>query len=633
MKRAKKYYRLMVLIIMFHTSFICFACGQEESRIPTVKDLFKENLGNLENKNRIMEINRKENLEKYRQDIARLYELQLEYANSVRELVRTKKELTKKKTEQTVFTIEKESRSKVLESQKAGLKLFDENHTNLIKSFQAELPPAYFVHRVAYIESGVESEPKNRYDFLSKYLRDRSEKYYTELINIEKVNNGEDIFREYIKSIQATYAALLEHAEFALPACDQAREKQVKMLYYVSEIYAVEGGRASEQHKAAELTMEKNDQYKIVSVEISENQPGLPGITFCEELDKSRLLDFLARVKAQKEKTKELQKGQQKLWSSFWDNKKEIINSIAKNMAEKEKIIKSVEETKKEIKNIDKDIKRLKDEENDILDKMNDLEKEIKKAELKYLSAMADRKLDIVLEGKGKSPEEAVMYLLKEGEKMSNMRFRQITMELYGSFPTKEESWTENIRNKLISFKPLGWLRRGEEFNTAATLTYRINIPKELVPIRDYEANIRGEFIESIKGHSSEIYKDKLVEKEWWHVGFSDFGYVYEDALAFLDQNGGGWSLPSREELASIRSQEPGQISVIPGIKGNNPYWTKDTAKNGNPYGFCFGSQGNCNKVLSGNSMDYSKNDGLAVILVRYKSKREPAASTQAIND
>jgi hypothetical protein len=628
MKRSTGYYRAMVLIIMLHTSFTCFACGQEEPRIPTVKDLFKENLGNLKNKNRIMEINRKENLEKYRQDIARLYELQLEYANSVRALVRTKKKLTKKKTEQTVFTIEKESRSKVLESQNAGLKLFDENHTDLTKSFQAEPPPAYFVHKVAYIESEVKSEHRNRYDFLSKYLRDRAEKYYTDLINIERVKSGEDIFIEYIKSIQATYAALLEHAEFALPECDQAREKQVKMLYYVSEIYAVEGGRASEQYKAAELTIENNDQYKIVSVEIGENQPGLPGITFCDEQDKSRLLEFLERVKAQKEKTKELQKGQQKLWSSFWDNKKEIINSIAKNMAEKEKIIKSLEETKKEIENIDKDIKRLKDEENEILDKMNDLEKGIKKAELKYLSAMADRKLDIVLEGKGNSEEEALMNLLKEGEKMSNMRFRQITMELYGSFPTKEKSWTENIKNKLISFKPLGWLRgEGGEFNTAATLTYRINIPKELVPIRDYQANLRSEFIESIQGQSGEIHKDKLVEKEWWHVGFSDFGYVYEEALAFLDQNGGGWSLPGREELASIRSQEPGQISVIPGVKGNNPYWTRDIAKNGNPYGFCFGSKGNCNKVLSGNSMDYPKNDGLAVILIRYKSKKEPTAS------
>lgn len=624
MKRSTRYYKGMILLIILHTFLTIYTCGREESKIPTVKEIFQEGkkILDLKKKNEIMESNRKKNLDKYRQDIAYLYELQKTYSNAVRNLVKIKMDLTKGTSEQISLKIKREGLANMLKSHEAGLQLFDKNLEDLEKIFHAEDPPTYFVHKTAYIKAELDSDTKYGSNTLTGYLRGSTEKYYADFINVAKRSTKVPL-QKYIKSINTIYTTLLEHAELALPDCEQGDSdlKQKGMRYYVSEIYAVEGGRVSKAEDDVSQYTENIEGFKISEFDMAENPTESFGITFCEAQDKSRLEDFRRRVNTQKEKTREMQNSQDRLWASFWDSKKEIIFRMDKNMEEKRKITTEAFTVRNEIKDIDSKIKNLENEEGKTRARGDQLKKEIKEAQSKYLSALADRKLDIVVESKGESKEQALSNLLMEGEKMSNMQFRQITMELYGSSTVKEKRWVMNIKNKLIDYTPLGWYRVGGEggFVTAAKLTYRVNILKELIPIRDFEAIVTSDFIERTKGESGDIYKELLMKDEWWHIGFSDAGYTYDEAPNFFSKNGGNWLLPTIEDMESIRSQEPGHISIITDIKDDTPYWTRDIAKNGNPYGYCFGSNGNCSKIFSGQSRDYPKSDGLALILIRKK--------------
>lgn len=106
-------------------------------------------------------------------------------------------------------------------------------------------------------------------------------------------------------------------------------------------------------------------------------------------------------------------------------------------------------------------------------------------------------------------------------------------------------------------------------------------------------------------------FKGPNDEKEWWHIGFSDYGFTYKDAKEILSTNKDGWALPSIDDLKNCTPM--GNFKVREDIA----YWTSDKAKNGNPYGFCFGKNGGqCNENEK-SFKEFDETDSLGTIFVR----------------
>jgi hypothetical protein len=102
-------------------------------------------------------------------------------------------------------------------------------------------------------------------------------------------------------------------------------------------------------------------------------------------------------------------------------------------------------------------------------------------------------------------------------------------------------------------------------------------------------------------------------EKEWWHIGMGKYGFTYKDVHDILEYNKDSWTLPSIKDVNNITEKD----NMFEMLLKDNPYWTADRATNGNPYGYCFGTQINCEGMPDEHYRDYRETDTLAIILIR----------------
>ncbi|MCP4356244.1 MAG: DUF4384 domain-containing protein [Proteobacteria bacterium] len=113
--------------------------------------------------------------------------------------------------------------------------------------------------------------------------------------------------------------------------------------------------------------------------------------------------------------------------------------------------------------------------------------------------------------------------------------------------------------------------------------------------------------------HSIHVIKGK----EWWHIGFGEYGYTYQDVQEILKNNKDRWALPSIEDMKSIDKRESSQKIEVYDISQDTPYWTSDISNSGKPYGYCFGTVGNCEELYPYSTKDFHEADALSIILVR----------------
>jgi len=521
---------------------------------------------------------------------------------------------------------------------------------DLISLWKNESPPVHFYRLTGQIRTkytrGLSEEEAQKVIFNHLQEKARSqftafmEEKYELLLDDNKSHKklDEKQLKKVLKLYSSSVAFPLDQETTRIPFCleDVNGNKNQILIYYASALYAVEKvpmPKEGVMYRNESLQNNPNDIKPMVESMGSTlySEYIFPKIKdkefkYCDLNDQKGFERYFHAVARQERKAIELNESQKEYWLFFHKNQEEILNKIRDNKNYLVRLEEEKTDIDKRAFGIEGDVKNWEIERKKIIDILPRLDELKRISRKEYISKMAQRELEVVIENIA-DMENIVEGLLIQGEKEAGANFVASIVELSMGGDKEEmvrKSISEDLQKTLVAATPICWARKTKGEILIASLLFKISVPIQGVYIRDYDDILS---IDTIKEIRPFIYHDYGTGLEWWHVGDNDeIGYRYDKCRKIKDTEDGRWRLPKKEELEEIRSQGVSSLSRIPGLKDNIPYWTGEIHSNGNPIGICFGRKGNCakrkRKKTFNRYQDYNKGRALAILLVRDAEKK-----------
>ena len=506
---------------------------------------------------------------------------------------------------------EKKFLEKKLENLNKKLKYYEEIKKQLEKIENIYFPPTKYVLKTACKIIPITDEVNEHYYSLLNYLKKKAVySYYPEYQGKTIKGNG-----KIVKESQINWRALVTRVDQRQVTIKikEKELKQQKMFCCVSAILAlepIEGKNLSQKDKKKK---QQQDNKNIIFYD--DEKPMFPSkYEPCEDEDNKSFNQFVNndwnQLKNEKEK---MEKQAYKYDFDDSEEKKQIVKEIEQK---EEEIQNEKKKIKQEIEKYQKEIKKYKSEINKIKKEMRQLRTRIEQTRQRYIESMIKRKRSVIGEGKGKSRKEVVDELIKNAkEELVKLVYSNLTSV------TKEQStYSEEPEYKLVNVRPFACYREpgSGDFWIIAKFDWIIKIPENKAGIRDLRSNL---FEQRKSEIGDTIYYDRLYEREWWFVkgDVEKYGVAYRNAKKYFQENGGGWRLPTQEEIRSLKVYGSEKVSVIDEVnKYPGPYWLSEIDDNSyRPLGYCFKiGKGRCSKEVD----TYSASEGLKLILVRDKA-------------
>jgi len=572
-------------------------------------------------------------LQMYQSQVKDIFDCQLAYKRSVTEYWKLVQDLQRFETQEKSKQLELTSIQKQRQSNEAMLQQHMENETALKDLQQKDPAPAKFIFLAAYliVSDKLNIQPEKHYSILSNYIDSLAQDQYISFIKQAtklSMNSDETSVSSHTIQTKSTVTLSLAKIKDSIAIC---KRKNDSLLYFMSKTFALEKGNATPKHDHHNnmLLNNKTNEFRDVTDIKNIEAYDLPsGYNLCDEEDRYRFDRLKENSIKQKNSAEDLDRKQTKQWVTFWKTQKELleeINANKQNLVELKTKIQTLKNKEQEISN---KISELNPKIKHIRSEIPTLENKIIINRTKYLKEMASRKVEVIIEkikpikkDSKRTQETIAKEIIEESEKDAKSKFTQSIIELTNAELTSISEYNKYIQLRLSDVHPICWQSiTGPSYKLLAKLTYEMNIPEDIVPIRDYATNPKMNFTPPKKTDQGMIYTDTINKQQWWVVNDSEgdiarFGIVYTEAKTYQNKNGGGWRFPKKNELEKIKNRESEQLAAIEGITDKRPYWAYESHEiTKDPMGYCFNlNRSNCKWLYH----EYRTSRALGLLLVR----------------